>query len=182
MKAGLTPQQHSLKMYRITGWAKFEVHQRKGQFWSYVNKENLSSCAEQRTTVQFIQWPCSTWHADCALQEAAGCLFCILQADCIQSDKGQNVLWFIFFWLTPNGPSGLHEHTVCVGVGLLTHFIVHLFAPLGWIFPTYGSRTLWDAVVYDGACKYWLCIPVWMQSSTLWVYICCENLISLLQP
>lgn len=99
--------------------------------------------------------------ADCALQEAAGCLFCTSQCDCIQSDGGQNVLWLIFFWLTPNWPSGLQEHTMCVGVGLLTHFIVHSLAPQGQKCPICGSRTHIYCV--------WLSMQIW----TILRYILC---------
>ena len=89
--------------------------------------------------------------ADCARQEPAGCLFCKLQGDCIQSDAGQSVMWLIFSWLRLNWPSGLQEPTVCVGVDLLTHFIVHLLAPQGWMFPICGSRTLMVTVL---RCRY----------------------------
>lgn len=91
---------------------------------------------------------CRTWHADWAPQEAAGCLFCTAQGDCIQSNRGQNVLWLIFFWLRPNWPSGLQEHTVCVGVGLSTCFIVHSLPPQGWKFLICGSRTHLWMIVY----------------------------------
>lgn len=116
-------------------------------------------CTRSMNELHLIRWLCTAGGRGVLILHVAGWLYSIRwRTKCV-------VINFLLahtklaIWLT-------RTHSVCVcvcaGVGLLTHFIVHLLAPQGWIFPMCGSRTQWDAVVYDGVCKCWLRVFVWI--------------------